>query len=344
MIHMSFVKSIKQKILDSSDTFSQYKKENVILKNDLNKEIMACKNEIKSLKKRQLESEEILNSNYSFFNTLWIDYDLKPKGILKNMQGLCQEVLDFFVNVCEKNELNYWLIGGNLLGAVRHGGYIPWDDDMDVGMMRKEFHAFNDCAFDEIKSNNLENYLTLKVFEQNPIYTENINPFTKLDCIAPNNIILAGLVMFPYDYANDKKFTLEEFCEFKMGFISKSSDYEETLQNYYSKFRLVFDDGKYVIPNPTFLRYADRYKKDLIFYERERIFPFKTIKFNGKDYNCPNDVEYFLKPEYGDYMNIPKILRDQHKNVDSLRNIEGINDYYREYINKLKECNDNFKF
>ena len=52
------------------------------------------------------------------------------------------ELIDFVDKVCVKNKLNYFLIGGAAIGAVRHGGFIPWDDDMDIGLLRADFEKF----------------------------------------------------------------------------------------------------------------------------------------------------------------------------------------------------------
>ena len=49
------------------------------------------------------------------------------------------EILDVVDTFCRENNINYWLDSGTLLGAIRHGGYIPWDDDIDMVMFRDDY-------------------------------------------------------------------------------------------------------------------------------------------------------------------------------------------------------------
>lgn len=65
---------------------------------------------------------------------------------LRELQLEMVKLLDFFDEICRDNGLRYSLIGGTLLGAVRHKGFIPWDDDADVCMPREDFEAFIDLC------------------------------------------------------------------------------------------------------------------------------------------------------------------------------------------------------
>ena len=64
--------------------------------------------------------------------------ELLSQFVAENLRA-CQlkqlGILEEFDRICEKHSLTYWLDGGTLLGTVRHGGFIPWDDDADYGLM-----------------------------------------------------------------------------------------------------------------------------------------------------------------------------------------------------------------
>ena len=58
---------------------------------------------------------------------------------IAELQDKMLEILKYFISICETNDLHYWLAGGTCLGALRHGGFIPWDDDLDVYMPRGDY-------------------------------------------------------------------------------------------------------------------------------------------------------------------------------------------------------------
>lgn len=288
--------------------------------------------------------EKIFETHHDYFTTLFLDYELKPKGILKDMQELSQEILDFEVNVCNKHDLTYWISAGTLLGAHRHKGFIPWDDDMDMGLIRKDYIKLCEVTPDEIKNNNAEDFFTFRV---HPMVRENfVFPFTRLECVTENKDFLAGIDITPYEYSKTNEFELKEFRDFRDEFfirLSGGENIETIVDDMYERFNLDYDSGDYIIKNPTYIRHARHYNKEVACWDIDRFLPVGKIEFNGKKYNCPRDPGYFLVADYDDFMQIPKILIDQHYSVNKLRRIENIDEIYKDVIEKVKECNENFE-
>jgi lipopolysaccharide cholinephosphotransferase len=75
---------------------------------------------------------------------------MEKREELKRLQACQLEMLKACIKVCERHKLRYFLLGGSALGAVRHSGFIPWDDDVDIGMPRPDYTRFLSIAKNEL--------------------------------------------------------------------------------------------------------------------------------------------------------------------------------------------------
>ena len=89
---------------------------------------------------------------------------------LRKVQLTELETLKKIDEVCKKNKINYFLIGGTLLGAARHKGFIPWDDDIDLMMFREDYDKF----IKEFSKNNNGEYF-IQSYETENIEDENFS-------------------------------------------------------------------------------------------------------------------------------------------------------------------------
>ena len=75
----------------------------------------------------------------------------KVSADMKKLWSVQMEILDEIDRICKKHNITYYADGGTLLGAIRHKGFIPWDDDLDVQMYRDDLEKFCKVAKDELK-------------------------------------------------------------------------------------------------------------------------------------------------------------------------------------------------
>lgn len=80
---------------------------------------------------------------------------------MNELQSKLVDMLAWFHKFCEENELRYYIIAGTMLGAVRHGGFIPWDDDIDVGMPRSDYEKLRKLSLEQPKIKYMFEYPSL---------------------------------------------------------------------------------------------------------------------------------------------------------------------------------------
>ena len=89
---------------------------------------------------------------------------------MRKEQEIMLKILKEVDKICENNQISYWLCSGTLLGAVRHKGFIPWDDDIDIGMRRDDFERFKEIVKKEMRKDiYVDNYEMEEMLEHMPL-------------------------------------------------------------------------------------------------------------------------------------------------------------------------------
>ncbi len=127
-------------------------------------------------------------------------YNKDDNSELRELQLAELENMRMFSEICDKHNLRYFLIGGTMLGAIRHKGFIPWDDDMDVGMPRPDYERFIEIAPQELP----EGFAFLN-YKKNEDYKRYFSRVVNLSVIVTNKSNTktieenAWLDIFPFD-------------------------------------------------------------------------------------------------------------------------------------------------
>lgn len=322
--------------------------------NQLNSRIEYLENKIR-------DCENIIESDNEYFNTIFLNYTLTPNRLLFDVQTLCLELLSLINKICIKYDIKWWLDYGTLLGSIRHENFIPWDDDIDIGMMRKDYHRFIEIIHDEIEKNNLTDYIDIG-YRWRKFNDYEINSFLQFymrDEKIGDHPLLAGVDVFPYDFMKDyDENTLgnsynacignfyQTLCKgSKFSDLYMGLDYSDVIDKYYQKLNLTYDEDNYIIPGVEgAFGYNGTNLYELKVLKYSEIFPLKEYKFNEYIFPVPHDSHSRLNKIYGNnYMRVPKIMRT-HDRLKLLRDVQGIYDMFENRINILKEANKNFKF
>lgn len=296
-------------------------------------------------------------------NFLFKSTNIKASGTLRNMQLVYLELLRFVVNICDKYGLEYWVTYGTLLGAVRHRGFIPWDDDLDISMMREDYNKLIEVLPTEIEKYDFfkENCGLTRLVTKDENYFKdfysvydlgNDEHFEKNDLSKSLFLQLAWmkpyikLDIFPFDYI--KNDSLDYYNKNYLGhkyyfrvLFNEGYSLPDEFDEQFSKLGYSIEETDYIgeAIDATFFENFGGFNKDLI-------FPLKTIIFEGYEFKSPNKPHELLKLWYGDtYMDIPSKLwvhNFSEHNEELFDSIEEMDESFQKTIEYLKEINDNF--
>lgn len=239
------------------------------------------------------------------------------------------EILDEIDRICKKHSLTYFLIGGTLLGAVRHEGYIPWDDDLDIAMPREDY-----IKFEEACKTDLGDKFFLHSPSTDPEYPM-VMPKMRAKNTAfvqkthVNSKMYQGIWVdiFPLDNAAKEKSLAQTFQAKLQGVIgsvrgAKAGIYDKssfelptrlmcvllspfsnsTLARWQTKVKMwnKNNDSEYFVSFSSGYGYKKQTIKKSVYY------PARPVTFEGKQYSALNDCDFFLRRIYGeDYMQLP---------------------------------------
>lgn len=250
---------------------------------------------------------------------------------LEEMKSIELNILKQIHELCISQGFRYFLIGGTLLGAVRHKGFIPWDDDIDIGMPRSDYEKLIEyCSSNETpfklvcnKTDHNYGYLFAKAVDKNTVLIEeNANKDGAELGIYVDIFPIDGLGD-TYNEAiknlNKTRFNRELLvaANWKKFFRSK------TRPIYYEPIRLAFFfmsrmcsfrklinkiESQYGVDGFDKFKHAGcvcgSYRnKEIV--ERSVYSEYIQLPFEDAYFNCPKDYDKYLKCIYGDYMKLP---------------------------------------
>ena len=252
-------------------------------------------------------------------------YKVYDDKTLKKLHTVEMEILDEFVRLCDKHHLRYTLFAGSMLGAVRHKGFIPWDDDVDVAMLRDDYEKFLKIAHEE-----LDDKYYLDCFEYNKNYHLSFAKIRKNGTIFDeesnhhmNNHKGIFVDIFPIDnvydnvkrshfnavlfkainqtvFVKNKVFKLKECRHLVLSALLMIFSHQ-TLMKFEKKLCLSCKNNN----SKLVACYCSVYPFNKELSERKSFEETMKMEFNGKKYQVIKDYDKYLKSVYGDYLKLP---------------------------------------
>ncbi len=233
---------------------------------------------------------------------------LKQLGILREIHA-----------ICTRNNIDYWLDGGTLLGAVRHGGFIPWDDDIDIAMRLEDLPRFIEAARRELPP---------QLVIQSPATDPNVRlPIYKVR--DTDSFIVEADDDFSRSYAKGlfvDIFPMMPYPSFSRPFVKRitrgycranailHTQHTYSLRSfaeffYFGAKRACFKT--LWVLGGLFTRKDEYFSNTLnnngygIMHRNSCIFPTRPIAFEGETFNGPADPDEYLTDLYRNYMQLP---------------------------------------
>lgn len=263
---------------------------------------------------------------------------------LEETKSLQLDILFAFDDFCEKNGLSYWLIYGTLLGAVRHRGFIPWDDDIDVIMPYGDYRRFIDIvngmgtggmmtqryrvADHFIDSPTPYHQIFTKIYDTRTTVTKStlgrslgFREGVFIDVFAlkgvPEDDVAWNAQKDQLRYLADKVFYSTESLS-SIGLrhprtlLKHAACKASSLQKPYEEWIAAFKDLESKLPDPSPSRKTvdtasscySTYAKGFV-YPVAEWFPTIRVPFEGRELPIPHCYETILEANYGDYMKLP---------------------------------------
>ena len=286
----------------------------------------------------------LVNTHQEFLNNIYIFHEFKESSFTVEMRKLSYELMTFFNKVCEKHNLQYWLDYGTLLGAVRHGGFIPWDDDLDVGMLRRDYLKLVDIFQDEIDNNGLVNVDCAFKIDKHDRVSQRWFQFNFRHSNFKGKFI--GIDVFPHDFIDrDLEGFEEKFYQARADFFNKRTEglnIHEAYDFLQDELGLSLEETEFYIPAVEDVRGSmNIYKFSIL--RTDNLLPLQKLPFGPLELPVPSNWDDYLRHIYGTrYMEIPKKIRD-HGRLNRYRKQENIMEMLREANEMFHEANVNFE-